>query len=136
MQLQAAQGRPGAVRRTLALLESRLGDAGLTPGDSTRQLAAALLGAGQPAPAAAGEDRPYGRTLPPGAMSGEKGNPHRSEPRPATTPRPGSTRCRQPRYRQHAGTPEPGAADPPREAGPRVGTRTDLDEHRELAFSG
>lgn len=65
MQLQAAQGRPGAVRRTLALLESRLGDAGLTPGGSTRQLAAALLGTGQPHPGG-GRREPSLRPHPPG----------------------------------------------------------------------
>ena len=64
MQLQAAQGRPGAVRRTLALLESRLGDAGLTPGGSTRQLAAALLGTGQPRPGG-GRRGPSPRPHPP-----------------------------------------------------------------------
>ena len=44
MRLQAAAGRPDAVQRTLALLEARLGELDLTPGASTRQLAAALLG--------------------------------------------------------------------------------------------
>jgi DNA-binding SARP family transcriptional activator len=45
MRLQAAAGRPDAVRRTLALLESRLTELGITPGVQTRQAAAALLGA-------------------------------------------------------------------------------------------
>ena len=48
MRLQAAAGRADAVRRTLALLESRLGELEVTPGASTRQLAAALLGTGEP----------------------------------------------------------------------------------------
>jgi DNA-binding SARP family transcriptional activator len=49
MRLQAAAGRSEAVRRTLALLESKLTDLGLTPSSQTRQAAAALLAAG-PAP--------------------------------------------------------------------------------------
>jgi DNA-binding SARP family transcriptional activator len=49
MRLQAAAGRPEAVRRTLALLESKLTDLGITPSSQTRQAAAALLAAG-PAP--------------------------------------------------------------------------------------
>ncbi len=53
MRLQAAAGRPDAVRRTLMLLENRLGELGITPGAETRQAAAALLGAAAPAPAAA-----------------------------------------------------------------------------------
>jgi DNA-binding SARP family transcriptional activator len=48
MRLQAAAGRPEAVRRTLALLESKLTDLGLVPSSQTRQAAAALLAA--PAP--------------------------------------------------------------------------------------
>ena len=48
MRLQAAAGDPEAVRRTLALLEARLGELEVTPGASTRQLAAALLGTGEP----------------------------------------------------------------------------------------
>lgn len=44
MQLQAAAGRPDAVRRTLRLLETRLTELGVTPGTQTRQVAAALLG--------------------------------------------------------------------------------------------
>ena len=48
MRLQAAAGRPEAVRRTLGLLESRLTDLGITPGTQTRQAAAALLGAAGP----------------------------------------------------------------------------------------
>jgi DNA-binding SARP family transcriptional activator len=43
MHVQAAAGRPDAVRRTLALLESRLIEIGVTPGSQTRQAAAALL---------------------------------------------------------------------------------------------
>jgi DNA-binding SARP family transcriptional activator len=46
MRLQAAAGHPEAARRTLALLESRLTDLGLTPSSQTRQAAAALLAAG------------------------------------------------------------------------------------------
>jgi DNA-binding SARP family transcriptional activator len=45
MRLQAAAGHPEAVRRTLALLESKLTDLGLTPSSQTRQAAAALLAA-------------------------------------------------------------------------------------------
>ena len=48
MRLQAAAGRPDAVRRTLALLETRLAELEATPDASTCQLAAALLGAAQP----------------------------------------------------------------------------------------
>ena len=48
MRLQAAAGRADAVRRTLALLEARLGELEVTPGASTRQLAAALLGTAEP----------------------------------------------------------------------------------------
>ena len=49
MRLQAAAGRPEAVRRTLGLLESKLTDLGLVPSSQTRQAAAALLAA-VPAP--------------------------------------------------------------------------------------
>ena len=49
MRLQAAAGRPEAVRRTLGLLETRLTDLGITPSSQTRQAAASLLAAG-PAP--------------------------------------------------------------------------------------
>jgi DNA-binding SARP family transcriptional activator len=45
MRLQAAAGRPDAVRRTLGLLETRLSELGITPGTQTRALAASLLGA-------------------------------------------------------------------------------------------
>ncbi len=48
MRLQAAQGRPDAVRRTLALLHARLSQLHAEPAASTRQLAASLLGTGQP----------------------------------------------------------------------------------------
>jgi DNA-binding SARP family transcriptional activator/nucleoid-associated protein YgaU len=56
MRLQAAAGRPEAVRRTLGLLESKLTDLGLTPSSQTRQAAVALLAAAsapgrQPRPA-------------------------------------------------------------------------------------
>ena len=50
MRLQAAAGRPEAVRRTLALLESKLTDLGITPSSQTRQAAAALLAAAGPGP--------------------------------------------------------------------------------------
>jgi DNA-binding SARP family transcriptional activator len=50
MRLQAAAGHPEAVRRTLALLESKLTGLGLTPSSQTRQAAAALLAAAGPAP--------------------------------------------------------------------------------------
>jgi len=49
MRLQAAAGRPEAVRRTLALLESKLTELGITPSSQTRQAAAALLAAAGPA---------------------------------------------------------------------------------------
>ena len=54
MRLQAAAGRPEAVRRTLALLESRLTELGITPGAQTRQAAAALLAAAAPGPVRVG----------------------------------------------------------------------------------
>ena len=44
MRLQAAAGRPEAVRRTLSLLETKLTDLGITPGAQTRHVAASLLG--------------------------------------------------------------------------------------------
>jgi DNA-binding SARP family transcriptional activator len=53
MRLQAAAGRPDAVRRTLALLEARLTDLGITPAAQTRQIAASLLGTNAPRLAAA-----------------------------------------------------------------------------------
>ena len=65
MRLQAAAGRPEAVRRTLALLESRLTELGITPGTQTRQAAAALLAA---APAPGQHPRPA-----PGARPGGDG---------------------------------------------------------------
>jgi DNA-binding SARP family transcriptional activator len=58
MQLQAAVGRLDAVRRTLALLETRLADLGLIPGASTRKLAAALLGTAPPPGRAVGSGNP------------------------------------------------------------------------------
>jgi hypothetical protein len=42
--------QPGAVRRTLRLLETRLSEVGVTPGAQTRQVAAALLGLPAPPP--------------------------------------------------------------------------------------
>jgi DNA-binding SARP family transcriptional activator len=56
MRLQAAAGRPEAVRRTLALLESRLTELGVTPGAQTRQAAAALLGAAGSGPGHVGSE--------------------------------------------------------------------------------
>jgi DNA-binding SARP family transcriptional activator len=50
MRLQAAAGRPEAVRRTLALLESKLTDLGIAPSSQTRQAAASLLAAAGPGP--------------------------------------------------------------------------------------
>jgi DNA-binding SARP family transcriptional activator len=52
MRLQAAAGHPEAVRRTLALLESRLTGLGLTPAAQTRQAAAELLAGLGPGPRA------------------------------------------------------------------------------------
>jgi DNA-binding SARP family transcriptional activator len=54
MRQQAAAGRPDAVRRTLSLLEARLGELGITPGPQTRALAASLLGAPSPHPPLSG----------------------------------------------------------------------------------
>jgi len=69
MRLQAAAGRPEAVRRTLSLLEARLTDLGVTPGAQTRQAAASLLGTGPgphrppagPAPGPQPHERPGAR---------------------------------------------------------------------------
>ena len=74
MRLQAAAGRPDAVRRTLRLLETRLSELGVTPGSQTRQAAAALLGlpvppqrpAAGPQPPAAPRPSPAVRQRPPG----------------------------------------------------------------------
>ena len=73
MRLQAAAGRPDAVRRTLRLLEKRLTEIGVTPGPQTRQAAAALLGmpvppqgGGGPQPPAAPRPGPAARQRPPG----------------------------------------------------------------------
>ena len=70
MRLQAAAGRPDAVRRTLRLLETRLAELGLTPGTQTRQVAAALLGTGAPSrgpqPPAGPRPAPPARPGPPG----------------------------------------------------------------------
>ena len=43
MRLQAAAGHPEAVRRTLALLESKLTELGLTPSSQTRHAAAGRI---------------------------------------------------------------------------------------------
>jgi DNA-binding SARP family transcriptional activator len=69
MRLQAAAGRPEAVRRTLSLLEARLTELGVTPGAQTRQAAASLLGTGPgphrppagPAPGPQPHERPGAR---------------------------------------------------------------------------
>ena len=73
MRLQAAAGRPDAVRRTLRLLETRLSELGVTPGPQTRQAAAALLGmpvpparGGGPQPPAPPRPAPAARQRPPG----------------------------------------------------------------------
>jgi DNA-binding SARP family transcriptional activator len=73
MRLQAAAGRPDAVRRTLRLLEARLTEIGVTPGTQTRQAAAALLGmpgppqrGGGPQLPAAPRPAPAARQRPPG----------------------------------------------------------------------
>ena len=58
MRLQAAAGRPDAVRRTLRLLETRLTEIGVTPGSQTRQAAAALLGMPGPPPRGGGGPQP------------------------------------------------------------------------------
>jgi DNA-binding SARP family transcriptional activator len=66
MRLQAAAGRPDAVRRTLRLLETRLAELGLTPAAQTCQVAAALLGTGGPPPPAGPRPAPPPRRAPPG----------------------------------------------------------------------
>jgi len=81
MRLQAAQGRPDAVRRTLALLTARLADLHAEPAASTRQLTASLLGTGQPHH----DDRGGGTS---GSPSGRQrstppGPGHQPPPRPA-----------------------------------------------------
>ena len=91
MRLQAAAGRPEAVRRTLGLLESKLTDLGLTPSSQTRQAAAALLAAG-PGP---GQQHPRAGPAArrPGSTSSAPGDPAGQRAPPA----PGSTRRPQPR---------------------------------------
>ena len=71
MRLQAAAGRPEAVRRTLALLESKLTELGITPSSQTRQATAALLAAAGPAPGQ--QRRPA-----PGPQSGDGQHERRS----------------------------------------------------------
>jgi DNA-binding SARP family transcriptional activator len=66
MRLQAAAGRADAVRRTLALLETRLGELEVTPGAGTRRLAATLLGTAEP----------------PGSGTGLPAQPRRPSPGP------------------------------------------------------
>jgi DNA-binding SARP family transcriptional activator len=75
MRLQAAQGRPDAVRRTLVLLENKLGQIDAEPAAGTRQLAAALLGTGKP--------RHGGGN---GAGDGNSGSPPGQEPHGAAPP--------------------------------------------------
>ena len=56
--MQAAAGRPDAVRRTLRLLETRLTELGVTPAAQTRQAAATLLGTPGPAATRSGPQPP------------------------------------------------------------------------------
>ena len=58
MRIQAAAGRPEAVRRTLRLLETRLAELGLTPAPQTRQAATALLGVPAPPQGSSGPQPP------------------------------------------------------------------------------
>lgn len=61
MRLQAAAGRPEAVRRTLSLLEARLADLGTSPDPQTRHTAASLLGtSARPSPPSQGRRPPTG----------------------------------------------------------------------------
>ena len=105
MRIQAAAGRPEAVRRTLRLLETRLTELGLTPAAQTRQAAATLLGMPappqrsgpqpplppQPAPPAPAPARPPPRpvTRSPARLRGARIPPADSKPRP------------EPRYHDH-----------------------------------
>jgi DNA-binding SARP family transcriptional activator len=66
MRLQAAVGRPDAVRRTLSLLETRLNELGVTPAPQTRALAASLVGTAN------------GRPIGPSGFSGSVDNLGRS----------------------------------------------------------
>jgi len=66
MRLQAAVGRPDAVRRTLSLLETRLTELGVTPAPQTRALAASLVGTAN------------GRPIGPSGFSGSVDNSGRS----------------------------------------------------------
>jgi len=70
MRLQAAVGRPDAVRRTLRLLETRLSELAVTPSAQIRQAAAALLGTPGPPPRAQQQRPPPG--APPGPRPGER----------------------------------------------------------------
>ena len=79
MRLQAAQGRPDAVRRTLTLLTARLADLHAEPVASTRQLAVSLLGTGQ-AHHDDGDDGDGGTS---GSQSGRQ---HSTPPRPGHQP--------------------------------------------------
>ena len=81
MRLQAAQGRPDAVRRTLTLLENTLAQLDAEPAASTRQLAAALLGTGKLPHRADGGRASSGAS--------ESGDPPGRQPRNAA-PSPGS----------------------------------------------
>ena len=71
MRIQAATGRPDAVRRTLRLLETRLSEIGVTPGTQTRQAAAALLG--MPGPSQHGRP-PAGPASGPQQLHGRPGD--------------------------------------------------------------
>ena len=80
MRLQAAAGRPDAVRRTLRLLETRLTELGVTPGPQTRQAAAALLGM----PGAATTQQRPAAARAAAARPGCPPAPARPPPRPVT----------------------------------------------------
>ena len=79
MRIQAAAGRPDAVRRTLRLLETRLTELGVTPAAQTRQAAAALLGM----PGAAATQRPAAAPAA-AARTARPPAPARPPPRPVT----------------------------------------------------
>jgi hypothetical protein len=65
MHIQARLGRPGAARRTLALLEARLAGLGLSPAPATRQAAEIPPGDPSAAPLSAPpRPRPAGKSGP------------------------------------------------------------------------
>jgi DNA-binding SARP family transcriptional activator len=72
MRLQAAAGRPEAVRRTLGLLESKLTDLGLTPSSQTRQAVAALLAVPGPGQQPGQQPRPAPGARPDGDRQHEQ----------------------------------------------------------------